>query len=97
MTVHASTQADGSAIVTIAGNRQKVIGGSVQETRMKVSALVVAHAHDTGEPQRFQATEPDGTWSMVVYPDGRIENEEAAATQTARHARTSSRSRSPAP
>ncbi|WP_454261506.1 AAA family ATPase [Pseudoxanthomonas mexicana] len=79
MTVHASTQADGSAIVTIAGNRQKVIGGSVQETRMKVSALVVAHAHDTGEPQRFQATEPDGTWSMVVYPDGRIENEEAAA------------------
>ena len=79
MTVHASTQADGSAIVTIAGNRQKVIGASVQQTRVKVSALVVAYARETGEPQRFVATEPDGTWTMVVFPDGRIETEEAAA------------------
>lgn len=79
MTVHATTEADGSAIVTIEGARRKVIGGSVQETRMKVSALVVAHAHQTGTPQRFVAAEPDGTWTMVVYPDGRIENEETAA------------------
>lgn len=74
MTVYASTEADGSAIVTIGGRQQQVQGTSLTETRTKVAALVIEHARTSGEPQRFVTTEPDGSWSMIVHPDGRIED-----------------------
>ena len=83
MTVYASTETDGSAIVTIAGRQQQVQGTSLTETRTKVAALVIEHARTSGEPQRFVTTEPDGSWSMIVHPDGRIEDEAPSAVGAA--------------
>lgn len=75
MTVFATTERDGSAIVTIAGDRHKILGETLEETRAKISDLVIAHAQRTGEPQTFTTTDPDGSWTMIVYPDGRMLNE----------------------
>lgn len=72
MTAHATTEKDGSAIVTLNGQPQKVIGASLEDARRKVASLVVEHAAATGEVVEFITTEPDGTWEMIVHPDGTI-------------------------
>lgn len=72
MTAHATTEKDGSAIVTLNGQPQKVIGASLEDARRKVASLVVDHAAATGEVVEFITTEPDGTWEMIVHPDGTI-------------------------
>ncbi|MGK0716782.1 hypothetical protein ACR5KS_12120 [Leucobacter sp. W1153] len=48
MTAHATTEKDGSAIVTLNGQPQKVIGASLEDARRKVASLVVDHAAATG-------------------------------------------------
>ena len=65
MTAHATTEKDGSAIVTLNGQPQKVIGASLEDARRKVASLVVEHAAATGEVVEFITTEPDGTWEMM--------------------------------
>ncbi|WP_040281334.1 hypothetical protein [Tessaracoccus massiliensis] len=72
MTAHATTEKDGSAIVTLNGQPQKVIGASLEDARRKVASIVVDHAAATGEVVEFITTEPDGTWEMIVHPDGTI-------------------------
>src|SRR5699024_1308420 len=78
MTVHATTERDGSAIVSIAGDRRKVLGADLHDARTKIGNLVVAHAAQLGEPVRFVTTDPEGSWTMVVYPDGHMVNERDA-------------------
>lgn len=75
MTVHATTEADGSAIVSIAGEQRKVLARDLQDARVQLGNLVVAHAAQLGEPVRFFTTDPEGSWTMLVYPDGRMVNE----------------------
>ena len=72
MTAHATTEKDGSAIVTLDGQPQKIIGADLEDARRKVANLVVEHAAATGEVVEFVTTEPNGTWEMVVHPDGTI-------------------------
>lgn len=96
MTVHATTERDGSAIVSIGGEQRKVLGADLQDARVKLGNLVVAHAAQTGKPVRFVTTDPEGSWTMIVYPDGRMVNEadmpaaqpepESEAPEVPRHA-----------
>lgn len=72
MTAHATTEKDGSAIVTLDGQPQKIIGADLEDARRKVANLVVEHAAATGEVVDFVTTEPNGTWEMIVHPDGTI-------------------------
>lgn len=81
MTAHATTENDGSAIVTLDGNPRKVIGTDLDDARRKVATLVAEHAAATGSPIDFITTEPAGTWEMIVYPDGRIEPKPEEAPQ----------------
>ena len=53
MTAHATTEKDGSAIVTLNGQPQKVIGASLEDARRKVASIVVDHAAATGEVVEF--------------------------------------------
>lgn len=73
MAVYATTERDGSAIVTLDGQERKVIGADLEEARRKVVAVVAEHAAALGEPVEFTSTEPEGTWEMLVHPDGRVE------------------------
>lgn len=81
MTAHATTENDGSAIVTLDGNPRKVIGTDLDDARRKVATLVAEHAAATGSPIDFITTEPAGTWEMIVHPDGRIEPKPEEAPQ----------------
>ena len=73
MTVFATTERDASAIITINGDQRKVIGTDLSDARTKLLNLVIEHAARQGEPQRFVTTDPDGSWTMLVHPDGSVD------------------------
>ena len=85
MTAHATTETDGSAIVTLDGQPQKIIGADLEDARRKVANLVVEHAAATGEVVEFVTTEPNGTWEMVVHPDGTIHEKPEPVTSPYLH------------
>jgi len=80
MTAHATTENDGSAIITIDGISRKVIGTDINDARRKLTTLVADHAAATGMPVEFVSTEPEGAWSMIVHPSGEIEDNSSFTT-----------------
>lgn len=82
MTIHAQTEHDGSAIVTVDGQSQKIRGTSLDDVRAKVRDFAVQYASRTGIPVEFASSDPVGEFTMVVHPDGRMENAGAVAVPT---------------
>lgn len=79
MAIHVQTELDGSAIVTVDGQRQKIKGASLDDARAKVRDFAVQYAARTGAPVQFASSDPAGEFSMLVHPDGRMENLPAPA------------------
>ncbi|UAJ81707.1 FHA domain-containing protein (plasmid) [Leifsonia sp. ZF2019] len=71
--IYATTERDGSAIMTIDGSRRKVIGEDLDDARRKVLGIVREHAATTDTVAAFTSNDPDGTWSMLVHPDGHVQ------------------------
>lgn len=74
MAIHVQTELDGSAIVTVDGQRQKIKGDSLDDARAKVRDFAVQYAARTGTPVQFASSDPAGEFTMLVHPDGRMEN-----------------------
>ena len=74
MTITATTEKDASATIIIDGKSHKVVGTQLDDTRRQLTELVIAHARATAQPQTFSTSDPEGHWTMIVYPDGHIEN-----------------------
>lgn len=81
MAIHAQTETDGSAIVTVDGQSQKIKGQDLNDVRTKLADFAVLHAGRVGEPVMFSSSDPDGEFRMLVHPDGQIENLPPAAQQ----------------
>lgn len=71
--IHAQLEADGSAIVTVDGQRQKLRGATVDEARTKLTQLATSTAAAQKHPIQFTSTEPTGTYTLIAHPDGQIE------------------------
>jgi len=67
--------ADGT--VDLAGNTVTVAGASLQDARLQAIDVATAHAVRIGRPLHAHAVDPDGTWSLVIHPDGQIETTES--------------------
>ena len=70
--VSAIARPDGGE-VTINGTSFPVAGGSVAEVRQAILAKVAETAGTVSRPVKVVATDPDGSWPLVVHPDGRVE------------------------
>ena len=73
MSVTATIQNDGSAVLNLSGKTQKIAGNSVDTTRLRIRELVIDHASKTGKRQTLKAQEGTGAWEVYVYPDGTVE------------------------
>lgn len=73
MSVTATIQNDGSAVLNLSDKTQKIAGVSVDTTRLRIRELVIDHAAKTGERQTLKASETSGSWEVYVYPDGTVE------------------------
>ncbi|PFG44944.1 MinD-like ATPase involved in chromosome partitioning or flagellar assembly [Georgenia soli] len=84
--------------VTINGTSHPVTGDSVATVRQAILAKVAETAQSVNRPVKVNATDPDGTWPLIVHPDGHVEaieqpEPEARRTRRARAEDTASPSR----
>lgn len=72
MSVTATIQDDGSAVLNFNGKPQKIAGNNVENTRQRIRELVIEHAAKTGRRQTLKAHEATGAWEVYVFPDGTL-------------------------
>lgn len=62
-----------SGTVGLAGNTTPVAGASLDDTRLHALEVAITHAARIGRPLNAEAHDPDGSWPLVIHPDGRTE------------------------
>jgi MinD-like ATPase involved in chromosome partitioning or flagellar assembly len=73
-TVTAVVRDDGTAEVTVNGTSHLVVASTVDRARAAVLAHVSEQtAGPLGRPVRIATTDPDGSWQLIVHPDGRVD------------------------
>ena len=72
MSITATIEEDGSAVLNLNGNPQKIAGINVDITRQRIRELVIEYAAQTGQRQTLNAHERTGAWEVYVFPDGTL-------------------------
>lgn len=73
MSIHAQTEKDGSALITIDGRSQKIKGKSLEDARMIIRDVAINHAARLDKSVTFTSVDPSGEFTMLIHPDGRME------------------------
>ena len=105
--VQAVVRADGTGEIVIEGIVQRVATGSMAEAGAAVTGLIAELAGRAGRPLPAEVEDPDGRWSLVIHPDGTVEEaasgaaaprdaQDAGAHAGGRTARTTRSTRRPA-
>lgn len=71
--IEAVARPDGSGELTIDGTSYPVQASTVEEARLTILARIADTAAELQRPVRVLASEPDGQWSLIVHPDGRVQ------------------------
>lgn len=95
--VAATLNLDGTAQVTISGSTTPVRGRSVDDARGQVLARITATAAKLSRPVRAEVTDPDGEWTLLVHPDGTVDEDPTTSRKRGRAARTAAPAPAPAP
>ncbi|GAA3511097.1 MinD/ParA family ATP-binding protein [Georgenia daeguensis] len=74
--------------VTINGTSHPVAGDSVATVRQAILAKVAETARSVNRPVKVTATDPDGSWPLIVHPDGHVEAGEQPEIEARRTRRT---------
>ncbi|MCL2465691.1 MAG: hypothetical protein FWF02_07075 [Micrococcales bacterium] len=69
----AEVRADGTGYVTIDGVREDVVGSDMADVGSQITGRIATHADSAGQPLTAEVRDPDGTWMLLVHPDGRVE------------------------
>lgn len=80
--VQAVVRADGTAEVVVDGSVRRVALGSVAEAGAAVTGLVAEIAAGLGRPVPATVEDPDGVWSLLIHPDGSVEEAPTAVADT---------------
>jgi len=80
--VQAVVRADGTAEVVLDGATQHVETASVAEAGAAIMGLIAEVAARTGRSVPVQVQDPDGLWSLLVHPDGSVEEASAALAES---------------
>jgi len=71
--VEARTHPDGSGELTINGTSHPIATADAAEARAEMTRRVADLATKIGRPIRVSTQEPEGSWPIVVHPDGAVE------------------------
>ncbi|MEU4383901.1 hypothetical protein [Promicromonospora sp. NPDC023805] len=71
--IEAVARPDGTGELTIDGTSYPVQASTVEEARLAILARIADTAAELQRPVRVLASEPDGQWSLIVHPDGRVQ------------------------
>jgi len=76
--IEALTRPDGTGELTVNGTSHPIQTANAQEARAEIIRRVVDTAAKINRPVRVATTGPDGSWPIIVHPDGTIEADASA-------------------
>ena len=85
--IEAVTREDGSGEVIINGTSRPIETTHAEEARAAIVAVISETATKVNRPVRVTATGPEGTWPLIVHPNGTVEADEDAAAAPQRRSR----------
>lgn len=85
--VRAQVNADGTGTVTVAGADHDITAATAGAAREQVLAITIDAAQQGGAPIRLTSIDPDGTFSLIVHPDGSVTPDLEPAAQSPLHER----------
>jgi len=85
--IHAHAREDGTGEVIINGTSRPVQSTHPEAARAEIVALIAQTAAKVDRPVRVTATSPEGTWQLIVHPDGTVTADEAAESTPQRRSR----------
>ncbi|MCX6502901.1 MAG: AAA family ATPase [Microbacterium sp.] len=81
--LHAVIHPDGSAVLTVDETPQEIATSAAEDARREIVERAAAIAQLVGHPVPLVVHEPDGTWPLLVHPDGAVESDEGRARRDA--------------
>jgi MinD-like ATPase involved in chromosome partitioning or flagellar assembly len=74
--LEAVIHADGSAVLTVDETPQEIATTAAEDARREIVERAAAIARQLGHPVPVVVHEPDGTWPLLIHPDGEVESDE---------------------
>ena len=72
-TITAEVREDGTGELVVDGDRREVARDDLAQAGAEVTSQVAALAAELGQPLPVQVRDPDGVWSLLIHPDGRVD------------------------
>lgn len=72
-TITAEVRDDGTGELVVDGERHEVVRDDLAQAGAEVTSRVAALAAELGRPLPVQVRDPDGIWSLLIHPDGRVD------------------------
>lgn len=88
--VEAVARHDGTGELMIDGTSHSIQAVTIEEVRLAILARIADTAAELQRPVRVLASEPDGQWSLIVHPDGRVQADDGVPASPAPTAPSSS-------
>ncbi|MFT8395944.1 AAA family ATPase [Propionibacterium sp.] len=90
--VTATTNADGSGDVTVGGTHHPLNEATLDAARATAVHIIADTAASLGRPLHAITIDPDGTWPLIIQPDGTVTEDPDRTAQPAAAAPTGKRS-----
>ncbi len=71
--VTAEVRDDGTGQISIDGVIERIRMANLQEAGAAITERIAAIAGEVGEPVPVQVRDPDGMWSLLIHPDGLVD------------------------
>ncbi|MEV0953719.1 hypothetical protein [Promicromonospora sp. NPDC050249] len=81
--VEAVARPDGTGELTIDGTSHSIQAVTIEEARLAILSRIADTAAELQRPVRVLASEPDGQWSLIVHPDGRVQADDGSPASPA--------------
>ncbi len=72
-TITAEVRDDGTGELVVDGERHQVVRDDLAQAGAEVTSRVAALAAELGRALPVQVRDPDGIWSLLIHPDGRVD------------------------
>lgn len=71
--IRAEVREDGTGEISVDGVVEQVQTANLQEAGAAITARIAALAGSVGSPLPAQVRDPDGVWSLLIHPDGLVD------------------------
>ncbi|GAA4626991.1 MinD/ParA family ATP-binding protein [Cellulomonas oligotrophica] len=71
--ITAEVREDGTGQISVDGVVQKIAARDLAEAGATMTARIAAIATDAGQALPVEVRDPDGLWSLLIHPDGRVD------------------------